>query len=56
MTSADDIRYAMFLYDDHVARHKCRIGQCEERRSLWLAAMRVAEQWGRDSAADTRYL
>lgn len=44
--SIPTVRAAKFRFEDHCGTHMCRIGQCEERKALWLAWMREAEIWG----------
>ena len=40
------IRSAKYKYEEHVEKHRCRIGKCDERRELWLKYMREGEIWG----------
>jgi hypothetical protein len=47
------IRTAKGKYEDHVEKHRCRIGKCDERRELWLTYMRQGELWGGYKPAPT---
>lgn len=40
------IRTAKDTFNEHCTNHRCRQGECDTRRELWLAYMREAEIWG----------
>lgn len=48
MTTIGDIRAARAAHEEHVATHKCRPGECELRKRLWLHYQKTAERWGQE--------
>lgn len=40
------IRTAKDTFNEHCTNHRCKQGDCDTRRELWLAYMREAEVWG----------
>lgn len=48
MSTRLDILAAKGQFEDHISEHKCRIGQCGERKALWLAYQDTAARWGQE--------
>lgn len=48
MSSMAAIRAAKERFSGHVAEHKCRAGQCQQRQDLWLEYMATADLWGKE--------
>lgn len=46
MSSIQNIRAAKYRFNEHCENHRCRIGECDLRKQLWLDYMRSAEHWG----------
>lgn len=53
MSNIADIRAAKQRYNDHIEQHKCRTGECEQRRAMWLAYQATAGRWGKEEQCQT---
>jgi hypothetical protein len=56
MTNMTDIKNRKQEFNDHCGDHKCRAGECSERKRLWLVYMKTSEQWKDHTSADTKLM
>jgi hypothetical protein len=54
MSIIADIKKAKAEYEDHVATHKCRAGQCEKRAEMLQAWFGTAGMWALEPDDDQR--
>jgi hypothetical protein len=54
MSIIADVKQAKWEYEDHIARHKCRAGQCEKRAELIQAWFGTAGMLGLEPDDDQR--